>query len=113
MLDLKLSYAFFLLYQVAPRRGGWSDWEPGSFSDASCLSGYKYRHRYCDNPSPDPNDVDELQCSGEGTMKQDCNECDEHNGGCADQCENNDGSFSCSCSKGYKLKSDGKNCESM
>ena len=31
-------------------------------------------------------------------------ECDSNNGGCADVCENNNGSFTCSCSAGYEFE---------
>ena len=44
-------------------------------------------------------------------MTQDCNECAKNNGGCEQRCNNYDGSFYCSCDKGYKSK--GKKCESM
>ena len=31
-------------------------------------------------------------------------ECDFNNGGCSDVCENNNGSFTCSCSAGYEFE---------
>ena len=34
----------------------------------------------------------------------DVNECDSNNGGCADVCENHNGSFTCSCSTGYEFE---------
>ena len=40
----------------------------------------------------------------------DINECDHNNGGCAQLCNDTDGSFTCSCNPGYSLDVDGKSC---
>ncbi|XP_065917242.1 multiple epidermal growth factor-like domains protein 6 isoform X3 [Dysidea avara] len=40
----------------------------------------------------------------------DINECLIDNGGCTHTCDNTDGSYQCSCNKGYELTSDGHNC---
>ena len=41
----------------------------------------------------------------------DINECTTNNGGCADSCTNNIGSFTCACGSGYILGSDQKTCK--
>ena len=41
----------------------------------------------------------------------DVDECSNQNGGCSQICTNNDGSFTCSCDKGYQQ--DGANCNGM
>lgn len=40
----------------------------------------------------------------------DINECATYNGACDHFCTNTDGSYTCSCSSGYQLESDGHNC---
>ena len=40
----------------------------------------------------------------------DINECNTNNGGCAQNCHNNAGSYYCSCNDGYYLAGNGKNC---
>ncbi len=40
----------------------------------------------------------------------DINECSTNNGGCAQTCTNNAGSFQCSCGSGYSLASNGMSC---
>ena len=40
----------------------------------------------------------------------DINECATYNGACDDFCTNTDGSYTCFCSSGYQLESDGHNC---
>ena len=40
----------------------------------------------------------------------DINECSTNNGGCAQDCANTQGSFSCSCRNGFQLASDGRGC---
>ena len=40
----------------------------------------------------------------------DINECDEEIDGCAQNCTNTAGSYTCSCSTGYRLGSDGHSC---
>ena len=40
----------------------------------------------------------------------DINECGTNNGGCAHNCANNQGSFTCSCRNGFQLASDGRSC---
>ena len=37
----------------------------------------------------------------------DVNECQSDNGGCAQTCDNTDGSYQCSCLNGYELANDG------
>ena len=44
------------------------------------------------------------------TYIADINECDTDNGGCSQVCTENDGSFVCSCNKGYELDADGTTC---
>ena len=41
----------------------------------------------------------------------DVDECQTSNGGCAEFCNNTDGSFECSCRTGYMLAADNANCE--
>ena len=43
----------------------------------------------------------------------DINECDTNNGGCAQTCTNNVGSYQCSCRTGYLLNSNGHTCDGM
>ncbi|HPS30102.1 MAG TPA: hypothetical protein PLZ43_07595, partial [bacterium] len=43
----------------------------------------------------------------------DINECDTANGGCAQNCNNTAGSYSCSCNSGYTLNVDGKACDDV
>ena len=38
-------------------------------------------------------------------------ECEVNNGGCAEFCNNTDGSFECSCRTGYVLAADNANCD--
>ena len=38
------------------------------------------------------------------------NECERRNGGCEHDCTNNEGSFTCSCRKGWKLGPDERSC---
>ena len=40
----------------------------------------------------------------------DINECEEDTDGCAHDCNNNIGSYTCSCYNGYDLASDGRGC---
>ena len=40
----------------------------------------------------------------------DINECSERTDGCAQNCMNSVGSYSCSCGSGYRLASDGRGC---
>ena len=40
----------------------------------------------------------------------DIDECQTDNGGCTQTCDNTDGSYNCSCWKGYELISDEGNC---
>ena len=40
----------------------------------------------------------------------DIDECTTDNGGCEQSCLNNNGSYSCTCSNGYGLVSNQKNC---
>ena len=41
----------------------------------------------------------------------DINECLINNGGCQHHCHDSDGSYTCSCSNGYQLNSDGHTCD--
>ena len=41
----------------------------------------------------------------------DVNECSSNNGGCHQKCKNTDGSYSCSCNTGYRLKNNKHDCE--
>lgn len=44
----------------------------------------------------------------------DVNECWRYPGRlCAQTCENTPGSYKCSCTSGFRLSSDGKNCEGV
>lgn len=43
----------------------------------------------------------------------DVNECDNVNGGCEQNCINDDGSYACSCSSGFHLSTDRQNCTGM
>lgn len=43
----------------------------------------------------------------------DINECDNVNGGCEQNCINDDGSYTCSCSPGFHLSTDLQNCTGM
>ena len=43
----------------------------------------------------------------------DINECSSDSHGCDHYCQNSDGSYSCHCSTGYKLASDGRACEDI
>ena len=43
-------------------------------------------------------------------FSSDINECTMNNGGCKQNCNNTDGSFSCFCASGYSLDSNGLNC---
>ena len=40
----------------------------------------------------------------------DINECNEETDGCAQNCTNTNGSYTCSCNTGYRLGSDGYSC---
>ena len=40
-------------------------------------------------------------------------ECISNNGGCEDNCVNTEGSFRCSCPKGYDLSGNGKACQGI
>ena len=46
-------------------------------------------------------------------MHSDVNECATSNGGCAQTCTNNVGSFVCSCQSGYTLASNDLSCNGM
>ena len=41
----------------------------------------------------------------------DVDECQTNNGGCDQMCNNNDGSFQCSCNTGYTLAADDFDCD--
>ena len=43
----------------------------------------------------------------------DINECTEDTDGCAQDCRNTIGSYTCSCITGYRLASDGRGCIGM
>ena len=43
-------------------------------------------------------------------MHIDVNECATNNGGCEQNCQNNVGSYNCTCSTGYTLNSNGYSC---
>jgi hypothetical protein len=43
----------------------------------------------------------------------DVNECSTNNGGCAQNCQNTQGGFTCSCNTGFQLGSDGKSCNDV
>ena len=43
-------------------------------------------------------------------LNLDINECNINNGGCAQKCNNNQGSYNCACDQGYALDTDGHNC---
>ena len=43
----------------------------------------------------------------------DINECDNVNGGCEQNCINDDGSYTCSCTSGFRLSTDCQNCTGM
>ena len=43
----------------------------------------------------------------------DVNECSSNNGGCQQLCADTQGSFTCGCSSGYVLSSDGRSCNGM
>ena len=53
---------------------------------------------------------DELICVVKFTPT-DMDECETSNGGCEQVCNNTEGSFSCTCNKGYILQDDQKTCE--
>ena len=46
-------------------------------------------------------------------MFADVDECQVNNGGCAQTCNNTDGSFECSCGIGYTLAGDGLGCDGI
>lgn len=46
-----------------------------------------------------------------GTECQDTDECRTNNGGCADTCQNSDGSFQCSCRSGFRLAANRRDCD--
>lgn len=41
---------------------------------------------------------------------QDIDECSINNGGCQQRCVNTEGSYYCTCSEGYRLHPNGKDC---
>ena len=43
----------------------------------------------------------------------DIDECLRNNGGCEYSCSNTDGSYKCGCQPGFKLKSNGHDCEGI
>ena len=43
----------------------------------------------------------------------DINECSTLNGGCDQICNNNLGNYTCSCRRGFRMKSDGKTCQDI
>lgn len=45
-----------------------------------------------------------------GTICRDIDECQVDNGGCEQRCQNNQGSYSCSCNNGYMLSDDKRTC---
>ena len=47
------------------------------------------------------------------SINLDINECLTNNGGCDQNCFNNDGSFYCTCNTGYFLSSNGLSCIGM
>ncbi len=47
------------------------------------------------------------------SLYADVDECQTDNGGCAQICDNIDGSFLCSCDPGYILGTDNFNCEGI
>jgi len=54
-----------------------------------------------------------LYCTHGSNLIVDINECQIDNGGCAQACDNTNGSYQCSCPEGYELTSDGHNCTGM
>lgn len=46
-------------------------------------------------------------------LMTDINECDNVNGGCEQNCINDDGSYTCSCTSGFHLSTDRQNCTGM
>ena len=50
-------------------------------------------------------------CSNFLKLLTDVDECETSNGGCAQSCNNTEGSFMCSCMTGYTLAADGFSCE--
>ena len=51
--------------------------------------------------------------NADGLTCDDINECDNANGGCAQNCVNNDGGFVCSCNAGFSLNADGLTCDDI
>ena len=58
---------------------------------------FLFMHSICFNAHPPP----------------DINECSTNNGGCAHNCANSQGSFTCSCRNGFQLASDERSCNGM
>ena len=60
--------------------------------------------------------IDILQCMNNWECERnllffsDINECDEGTSGCAQNCHDNVGSFTCSCNAGYFLNNDQRTC---
>jgi len=48
-----------------------------------------------------------------GTSCTDVNECEDNNGFCDGTCNNQDGSYSCSCPQGYQLGRNGRECDDV
>ncbi|XP_035672782.1 uncharacterized protein LOC118413477 isoform X2 [Branchiostoma floridae] len=83
-----------------------SNWYPGEPGPGNCVGYWLTESRWdakgCSN-------VKGFICQ----TNEDIDECAAENGGCAQNCTNTIGNFSCSCQTGYKLNDDGFSCDDI
>ena len=80
--------------------------DPGASCTLTCSAGFTLSGQQPSCSADSVFSAGSIRCT-------DTNECSTNNGGCAGQCANTPGSFSCSCGVGFSLNADGAACDDV